>query len=156
MWLWHPQDHLAFHVCERAGRYAEFADEARFESEVDELARLAAAGSLKNEQLFHSVHAALTFLEARAVGSHSHWDHYNALMASLACGQIEKATRHFLSLLRLDAPHDWSVSLQGHAKQVMDAARQNMIATVQEQVDLTRVRLRLPTIRVFPSKTGEA
>jgi hypothetical protein len=52
MWLWHSQDHIAFHVCERLGRYAEFLDEANFASAADNLARLAAGGTIKNEQQF--------------------------------------------------------------------------------------------------------
>ncbi len=84
MWLWHPQDRLAFHVCERLGRYAEFLDETSFASAADSLARLAAEEALKNEQHFQSIHSALAYLEARTAGSLNHWDYYNAMMAALA------------------------------------------------------------------------
>lgn len=81
MWLWHPQDHIAFHVAERCGSYVEFVDEASFRPAVDDLARVAAEESLKNERQFRSFQASVSCLEARLVGSQNHWDHYNAMMA---------------------------------------------------------------------------
>lgn len=156
MWLWHPQDHFAFHVGERLGRYAEFVDESTFRSEVDALAQLAAAASLKNEHKFESLNTALTYLQAQAVGSQNHWDHYNALMASLALGEINAAARHLQSLCMLDASHKWCANLQSQAADIMSAARDNMSATVEKQVALTRERLRLPSIQRFFPTPGAA
>lgn len=144
MWLWHPQDYIAFHVCERLGRYAEFLDEPSFSSATDALARLAAVGALKNEQDFPDVHSALAFLEARTAGSQNHWDHYNAMMAALACGQIDSAAKHSRSLLQLEADYEWCSALQNLARHVMEVARTDAVAAVKEQISLTREWLRLP------------
>jgi hypothetical protein len=156
MWLWHPQDHIAFHVCERLGRYAEFLDEASFGSAADSLARLAAEGTLKNEQQFRDVHSALSYLEARTAGSQSHWDYYNAMMAALACGQIDRAFKHFQALLKLEATFEWCLELQSRSRHVMEVARTNVVAAVEEQVALARERLRLPPAHTLSWAAGEA
>lgn len=150
MWLWHPQDHIAFHVSERLGRYAEFVDEVSFRLAVDDLARLAAEEALRNEHQFHSLQAALSYLEARLVGSRNHWDYYNAMMAALGCGQIDRAAKFLQSLQRLGVPYEWCVSLQDRASHVMTVARTNMASALEEQVALARERLALPPSRAFP------
>lgn len=156
MWLWYPQDHIAFHVAERLGRYAEFVDEASFRPAVDDQARLAAEESLKNEQQFQSLQAVLSYLETRLVGCQNHWDYYNAMMAALGCGQIDRAAKRFQSLQRLGAPYEWCVSLQDRAAHVMTVARGNMASAVEEQVALARERLALPPNRVFPRVAADA
>jgi hypothetical protein len=156
MWLWHPQDDIAFHVSERLGRYAEFVDEASFRPTVDDLARVAAEESLKNEQQFQSLQAVLSYLETRLVGSQNHWDYYNAMMAALGCGQIDRAAKLFQSLQRLAATYEWCVSLQERAAHVMTVARGNMASAVEEQVALARERLALPPNQVFPRVAPDA
>lgn len=156
MWLWHPQDHIAFHVCERLGRYAEFEDEASFQIAVDGLARLAAEGTIKNERQFPDIQAALAYLEALTVGTQSHWDYYNALMAALACGQTDRATKHYQSLLKLGTAYEWCAALQQRARHVMEAARIDTRAAVGEQVTLARERLSLPPTSGFSWGASEA
>lgn len=156
MWLWHPQDHIAFHVCERLGRYAEFLDEASFASAASSLAGLAAEEALKNEQQFQDIHSVLAYLEARTVGSQSHWDHYNAMMAALACGQVERAAKHSQSLLKLEADFDWCLALQSRSRHIIEAARTNVVAAVEEQVALARERLGLPSAHPLSWAAGEA
>lgn len=155
-WLWHPQDHIAFHVCERLGRYAEFLDETSFASAADSLARLAVEGTLKNEQQFRDVYSALVYLEARTAGSQSHWDYYNAMMAALACGQIDRATKHSQSLLKLEANFEWCLALQSRSKHVMEIASTNLAAAVEEQVALAREQLGLPPAHTLCWAAGEA
>ncbi|MFT3665022.1 DUF4304 domain-containing protein [Piscinibacter sp.] len=156
MWLWHPQDHFAFHVCERLGRYAEFLDEASFGPAAEGLARMAAEGALKNEQQFRDVHSALAYLEEQVVGSQSHWDHYNAMMAALACSQIDRAAKYSQSLLRLKADYEWCLELQSLSRHIMEAARTDAITAVEEQVTLARQRLALPAVQSLRWAAGEA
>lgn len=156
MWLWHPQDHLSFHVCERLGRHAEFLDEASFGAAADGLARLAAEGTLKNAQQFRDVHSARSYLEARTAGSQSQWDYYNALMVALACGLTDRAFQHFQALLKLGADFEWCLALHSRARHVMEVARTNAVAAVEEQVALARERLGLPPAHTLSWEAGEA
>ncbi len=149
MWLWCPHGHLAFHVCERLGRYAEFVDHASFQPAADGLARLAAEGSLKNEPRFSNIQAVYAYLDALTVGSQSHWDHYNAMMAALACGKVDSSVKHWQSLRTLGADYEWCEALQSRAMHVMEVARTNKRAAVEEQVNLARERLTLPPATGF-------
>src|ERR1035437_4285858 len=77
MWLWYPQNHISFNVCERMGSYAEFKDEESFRLAADKLACLAAEGTLTNQQRFQSINAAFEYLETEATGSQNPWDYHH-------------------------------------------------------------------------------
>lgn len=158
MWLWHPQNHISFNVYERMGGYAEFKDEDSFRHAAENLARLAAEGTLRNEQRFRSIDAALQYLEAVATGSQNPWDHYHPMMAALACRRIERAKDHLRSLLALSPHADWGGDLQAHSKRIIAAAAriENPESVVAEQVALARAQLALEPTHIPPWSASEA
>jgi len=158
MWLWHPQNHISLNVCERVGSYAEFKDEESFRPAAEDLARLAAEGTLKNEQRFQSIDAAFQYLEALAAGSQNPWDHYHPMMAALACRRVERANDHLNRLLALSPHADWCRDLQAHSKRIIAAAAriENPESVVAEQVALARAQLALEPTRILPWSTSEA
>jgi hypothetical protein len=158
MWLWHPQNHIAFNVCERMGSYAEFKDEESFRPAAENLARLAAEGTMKNAKRFHNVEAVFHYLDAVATGSQNPWDHHHSMMAALACRRVDRAKDHLKSLLALSPDADWCRDLQAHSKRVFAAAEriENPESVVAGQVPLARAQLALKPTHVLPWLASEA
>lgn len=77
-------------------------------------------------------------------------------VAALAWHVVDRATRHFESLLRLDAQGDWCLQLQSRARQVIEAARTDVAAAVEAQVALARERLALPPAQALCWAAGDA
>ncbi len=152
MWLWHPQDHISFNVCERLGGYIQFQDEQSFGPAADHLASLAAEGTRKNAERFKSVDTVYVYLEATAAESQNPWDHHHAMMAALACGQVDRASNHLQGLLGIKHDVDWCKDLQASSRHIMNAvsATHNPARIVAEQVALAREKLSLGMSQALP------
>jgi hypothetical protein len=78
------------------------------------------------------------------------------MMAALACGQADRAAKHSQSLLKLKADFEWCLALQSRSRHIMEVARTNVVAAVEEQVVLARERLGLPPAHRLSWDAGEA
>jgi hypothetical protein len=152
MWLWHPQDHISFNVCERIGGFIQFQDEQDFGPEADNLARLAADGTCRNAERFKSLDTVYAHLEVTASDSQNPWDHHHAMMAALACEQVDRASGHLQRLLMVKHDVDWCNDLKAHSRRIMqvasDAKRPSKV--VAEQVALAREKQSLGMAPALP------
>lgn len=145
-WLWHANEYLSFDEYERADSFAELTDPATFALTVNDYASLAATKVVSLCNQFATLSSVARHLRTKVGGNP--WQHYHAMMASLANGELEFARVQLNELLQFEDNVPWCLDLKAKAAKTMDEASDGCVARalVENEIATARKFLKLPLV----------
>lgn len=118
MWLFYPQDYIAFHEGYREKSFVEYRDDAQFEESAVSLV-IAALDKIRDYRKRFSSLASIQSHLTSTARKDDFWSLYFAGVASGLVGKTTKAASFFTQITNLDCSTDWQKEIKERAERCL-------------------------------------